>query len=161
MKTKNTIIMFLLFISLSSTAQIAGINYTPYRKGLGMSAGFERFMVGYEKGVYNKKMFGVQEFLSLDKITAHAGVSKYKFKSGDYTIIYTGIGYNFYNGDTEVFINKDRLHKLSIEFGGIVYIGRANPMILFDFLNWEGKFGVIINFNLRKNGANRRTRQRY
>lgn len=148
MKTKQLLTILAIFMSLAGNAQFFGINYTPGRDGVGVSLGNDKFMIGFEKGTYKASIDGYTEYLHLSKITAHISIYKYEFKDGGYTITYAGFGYNEFKGETDVLLDKDNLYKLSFEAGGIVKIGAVNPMILFDFVNWEGKLGLMINFEL-------------
>jgi hypothetical protein len=143
---KQLIIIFFFFLSLISNvinAQFIGINYTPGRKGAGICIGTEKIIFGFEKGRYISNIDNNFEHIDLMKITAHFNVYKYTFDKG-YTITYAGFGYNEFKGETNFLLNKGSLYKISFEIGGIVNVGTINPMIFFDFVNWEGKFGLII-----------------
>ena len=148
MKTKQLLTVLAIFISLTGNAQFLGVNYTPGREGLGILLGTDKFIIGFEKGTYKASFDGYTEYLHLSKITAHMSIYKHVFEDGDYTVTYAGFGYNEFKGETDVLLHKDKLYKISFEVGGIVKIGHINPMVFYDFINWEGKVGLVINFDL-------------
>ena len=133
------IVFILLIFPATLFSQVAGITYTPGRLGSGVVIGTENILVGYEFGKYVVEISGLRDELRIDKFSTHVAV----FKS-ETAINYIGVGYNVFRGDCG-FIRKDKLSPISIEAGGSVGFGRVNALLLFDFVNWEGKVGLTIN----------------
>lgn len=111
-----------------------GLTYVPGRSGIGFTINVDNIHVGYEQGEYNiPTPFGT-EHTTLKKVTSHYTLSK----NGDVSMI-AGLGYNMFKGDA-----VERVYPLSFEFGGHASFGNIGALVLFDFVNWEGKFGLTI-----------------
>jgi hypothetical protein len=145
-------LLILLFLSISMIGYTQkplniGVTYTPGRTGAGIVLNKDKVFIGYESGKYsfNHRLYGYEQ-IKLHKITCHYVVDTYEENPEIKSNILLGIGYNnFYNYiGNHYMINPNKLSKFSLEFGGNIDFGLTNVLLLFDFINWEGKIGILI-----------------
>lgn len=132
MKTIKLLVISFFFCNILN-AQIIGITVNPPKAGFGL---FSQFQLSEKSMLYFDCDYG--KYKALDVSIFKPGIG-YSHAINQRSYLTGAISYNFINKDIDIY-------KFSPQLGGIIKDENLSFMVMVDFLNWEAKIGIGINF---------------